>query len=235
MKFSSLPIKTIRIFGIVSFLFLCTRAIAKDDVEVAEAPKLVALQKRFYPFINHGLTFQAGFLPLDAFNKSVVVGASYSYYLSEFTTWEVANFNYAFNVATDLKRELELLNLGISGANKPYLDYVNYYLTTNILYTPFYTKNLLFNRSLLHGETSFLAGAGAAKFEFAGFHPLVSAGMIIKFFMGQRTSLKFDFRENVYFDSSGINGLLSLIIGLEYKFGEGPDTPKVVEKVDEVL
>lgn len=210
-----------------------TTAGAADDLY--EVPRLVALQNRAYPSINHGFTFGLGYLPADAFNKAFLAGASYTYNFSDFTAWEVVNFNYAMNIETDIKKDLAAIAIGVTGQNKPWLDYVNYLVSTSLIYTPFYSKNLLFNSAIVHSETSFLLGAGGAKFEFAGMKPIVTGGLIWKFFLGERTSLKFDFREHVYFDATGANGIFSMIIGLGYQMGSLPEKPKTPEGGDEIL
>lgn len=192
----------------------------KDAPDVYDIPKSVAVQNRAYTNGSSGLTFQMGYLPLDAFNKSFVVGAAYTYNLSDYTSWEVFNFNNAFNVETDLKTQLLGLNLGVQGNTTSWLDYVNWYVTTGLLYTPFYNKSLMFNKTVLHNEFTFVLDAGTAKFEFyKGYRPVFGGGLILRYFLGQKTSLKFDFREQIYFGDTATNGMLSLIIGFQYQMG----------------
>ena len=218
----------------LTLAFVPISALYADD-DIYDVPKISTLQKRFYPFVSNGATFELGFLPIDAFNKSLVVGLSYTYYLSEFTAWEIVNANFASNMPTDLRNDLQGIKPDLTGANRPYLDYINYFATTNLIYTPLYSKYLLFNASLLHGETSFLLGGGAAGFRYSGVHPLVSGGLILKFFLSRQTSLKFDFRELVHFDKTGANGILSIVLGFEFRFGKGLDNKKIQVSEDEIL
>lgn len=205
------------------------------EEDIYDIPKITTLQKRYYPMATHGATLQLGMLPVDAFNKSIIIGGNYTYFLSEFTSWEVVNALYAINMETDLRKDLAVVKPDINGNNKAYLDYVNYFITSNIVYTPLYSKNLLFNASIVHSETSFLLGGGMASFQFAGIQPMVSGGLILKFFLGQKTTLKFDFRQHVYFGKAGANGFLSMIGGLEFRFGKEYVPEKKAETLDEIL
>lgn len=191
---------------------------AKD---VYDLPKLVALQNRTY-FINKSLTFNVGYLPIDAFNKGFIIGGSYSYYFTDFAAWEIVNANYSFNIETDIKHQLEGLRIGVTGQNTPWLDYVDWYATSNLVYTPLYNKSLLFNKSVVYSETSFVVGGGGAKFEFAGMRPIVGGGVMFQFFLNKTSSLKFDFRDYLYFNSTGANGILSLTVGYAMQLGDAP-------------
>ena len=112
----------------------------------------MAVQNRPY-YSLHDLTFSAGWLPSDAFNKGITFGASYTYFFKDYLAWEILNLNYSVNSETSLKQEMENLNIditneGFGGA----LDYMVAYATTNFIYTPFYNKSLLFNDKIVHGN-----------------------------------------------------------------------------------
>ena len=77
----------------------------QEAKDLYELPKLVAVQNRQY-YLNREFTTHLGYLPMDSFNKSIVLGASYTHYLSDFIGWEIANFNYCFNQDTGLKKQL---------------------------------------------------------------------------------------------------------------------------------
>ncbi|MBX9769432.1 MAG: outer membrane beta-barrel domain-containing protein [Bdellovibrionales bacterium] len=193
----------------------------KDETpDIYSIPKVVAVQNRTYPFIQNGLSFQVGYAPLDAFNKSLLLGVSYTYSLSEFTSWEVVNFVNCFNVETNLKSQLfSIANLETLGANTAFLDYANWLVTTGFIYTPFYNKSLLFNRSIVHSEFSFVLDAGTIRFQFAGNRPTFGGGLIMRFFLSPTSSLKFDFRNHLYFNDDGMGNILGLIVGYHWQFG----------------
>jgi outer membrane beta-barrel protein len=189
--------------------------------DIYTIPKLVAVQNRNYN-VNQNLSVLLGYLPTDAFTKGVTAGAAYTYYFSDFTAWEILNANYVFNIDTGLKRDL-VTYFSAQPDNQRVLDFPEYYGTTNLMYTPLYNKNLLFNKSIVYGENSFVIGAGMAKFRIAGFLPLVGGGIIFKYFVSKSSSLKLDIREWVYNDSErGTNTILDLKLGFDILLGDTP-------------
>jgi outer membrane beta-barrel protein len=196
-----------------------------------DIPKLTAVQNRPY-YLNEDVSFELGFLPSDAFNKGYSFGASYTHYFSEYLGWEVVNANYVFNAPTGLKNDLlnnfsaQVQNVGFNGI----LDYITYYATTNLVYTPLYTKSLLFNRTLVRGETSFVAGVGGANFAASGIKALVSLGFYLRFFTSASQSIKLDFRDNVYFEQ-GLGAVNAFSLGFAYsiQLGGAPVAPTHIE------
>jgi outer membrane beta-barrel protein len=202
--------------------------------EVYDLPQLVAVQGRPY-YLSHGLTANIGYLPSDAFNKGYTVGGSYTYYFSDFVGWEVVHANYSINQETKLKRNLkkdfnaEVEAVGFGGV----LDYIDYYATSNVVYTPLYNKSLLFNKTVVRGETSGLIGGGAAHFNSTGWKPMVTVGLMLRFFASARTSYVLDVRENVYFDKdTGANGMISMMVGFSYQLGAAPDTDTSIHPIE---
>ena len=164
-----------------SLLFVrVNETLAKPSSHLYDVPKIYAVENRRYQ-TNKELTMHVGYLPSDAFNKGYLIGGSYTHFFNSYLGWEVVNLNYSFNQATHLKKDLmdccalEVQNVGFNGA----LDYIQWYGLSNLVYTPFYTKYLLFNRKVIHGEFSLVGGYGAAHFAhtgtkgmFSGFNPI---------------------------------------------------------------
>ncbi len=227
----------LRIFlklSILGFIFSSSAFSATPQI-FYDLPKVAAVQNRSY-YLNHEFALQLGTLPSDAFNKGYLLGGVYTYYFSEYLGWEVANANYSVNAETSLKRDLvdnfgaQVQSQGFGGV----LDYITYFVTTNLVYTPFYTKSLLFNRSVIHGELSFIAGAGAANFKNTGIKPLVSLGVGLRFFTSPSHSIKLDLRNNVYFESSlGAVNALSITAGYAWQLGKPPLKPLQIEGENE--
>ncbi len=189
-----------------------------------DLPKVVAVQNRSY-YVNKDLTFQLGFLPSDPFNKGVTFGVGYTHYFKDYLAWEVANVNYNMNRETGLKRDVNNLNIDIQnkGGLSGQLDYMNYYLATNLVYTPIYAKNLLFNSKVIHGEISLTLGGGVTKLQKTGVRPLVMAGGYFRFFTQPDRSWKFDFRNNIYFSqAAGAINAWSFGIGYSIQLGDRP-------------
>ncbi len=221
--------------GLLFACFLPAFAGADTPQVFYDIPKLTAVQNRPY-YLNEDLSIEVGFLPSDAFNKGYSFGAAYTHYFSEYLGWEVVNANYVFNAPTSLKNDLlnnfdaQVQNVGFNGV----LDYITYYVTSNLVYTPLYTKSLLFNRTLVRGETSFVAGAGGANFAASGIKALVSLGFYLRFFTSTSQSIKLDFRDNVYFEQGlGAVNAFSIGIGYSIQLGGPPLESPHVEKENE--
>jgi outer membrane beta-barrel protein len=231
-------IREIGIFILVTFATLgnawIKTASAAPPAAFYDLPKVVAVQNRTY-FLNHDLTAQLGWLPSDAFNKGYTVGLSYTTFFSDYLGWEVVNANYSFNSETNLKKDL-LNNFGAAVENVGFdgvLDFVTYYFTTNIVYTPLYTKSLLFNKHITRGEVSFVFGAGGANFDASGIRTLINAGLYLRFFTKADTSWKFDFRDFLYFEKSlGAVNSMSLMVGYSMQLGKPPVRPLSSEEID---
>ena len=207
---------------------------ADPPSEFYELPKVVAVQNRSY-YLNQDLTVQAGWLPSDAFNKGYTLGLSYTTFFSDYLGWEVVNANYSFNSETNLKRDL-LNNFGAAVENVGFdgiLDFVTYYITTNIVYTPLYTKSLLFNKHITRGEVSFVFGLGGANFDTSGLRTLITAGLYLRFFTKPDTSWKFDFRNNLYFEKSlGAVNTISLMVAYSMQLGSPPPNLSSSEEIE---
>lgn len=203
----------------------CQIGNAQEQNDIYTVPKLVAVQNRSYN-VNQNLSILLGYLPDDSFTKGYTAGLAYTYYFSDFTAWEIFNANYVFKKDTGLKQDL-IDNYGAMPESDRLLDFPIWYATTGFVYTPLYNKNLLFNKSVVYGENSFVIGAGALNLKLAGMLPTVGGGIIFKFFIGQSTSLKLDIREWVYQDPErGVDGILDMKLGLDWQLG---DTPRDTE------
>ncbi|HMN67306.1 MAG TPA: outer membrane beta-barrel domain-containing protein [Bdellovibrionales bacterium] len=208
----------------LSSLILCALLLpqftfAADEDEFGDAydiPQVVALEKRLYS-VNYELTPQMGFYPLDSFNKSLVFGLSLTNFSDSYRGWEIFNVQYAMNIETDLKDQL-ISNFNVRPTG--ILDYIEWTAFTSYVYTPFYSKNLAFNSKVVHGDLSLVGGPGLVSFHsgdraFAG-----GGGFIMRFFLNQRYSAKFDARTYYHMgENKNTNFLLMLNLGLSIQMG----------------
>lgn len=196
----------------------------KTPAELFELPKVVAVANKPY-YTKHDLTFDAGWMPFDAFNKGFTLGVSYAYYFKDYLAWEIVDFNYVINSETALKKQME--NSGIDLESEGFdgiLDYMNMYFTTGVVYTPFYNKSLMFNETVIHGDTSLIAGAGLANFNSSGSRFMVMGGLSLRFFTQPNRSWKFDFRNNVYFEKTlGPVYTMLVSVGYSMELGDPPE------------
>jgi outer membrane beta-barrel protein len=191
-------------------------AYGDDPNKISKTPQVIAVQTRTTPLVDE-VTAALGYLPLDSFNRYISYGASYTHYYNGFEAWEVLNINKAINYDTGLNTYLQTSFLVSS---YPF-DTLDYSVTTSFVYTPLFNKSLWMESDIVKGETALVIGGGMAKFD-SGFVNEVDAGIIFRFFLGQKTSLKIDTRYHFYF-SPNVNNNLQISAGLSFSFG-GPST-----------
>lgn len=208
--------KLIFIIQLICLTFSLDYANAKKaPANFYDLPKVVAVANRPY-YTKHDLTFDAGWLPFDAFNKGFSIGVDYTYYFKDYLAWEVVDFNYVISSPTGLKSQLENSGIDLVGENLDgVLDYMNMYVTTGVVYTPFYNKSLAFNETVVHGNTSLIAGVGLANFDATGAKFMVTAGVSLRFFTQANRSWKFNFRNNVHFEDA-IGAVYTMQLGVGY-------------------
>ncbi|MBK7962863.1 MAG: hypothetical protein IPK04_17720 [Bdellovibrionales bacterium] len=100
------------------------------------------------------------------------------------------------------------------------LDSIKYHVATHVVYTPIYSKNLLFNNEVMHGEWSFVGGAGMVGYTSGDTAPMYGGGLIGRFFKSNIVSYKFDARiyaQTAQNKSSDL--LLMLNIGMSFEIG----------------
>jgi outer membrane beta-barrel protein len=197
--------------------------------DIFAVPKTYAVQNRKYVLGNQ-LTGELGYMPMDSFTKGVVLGASYTTYFTDFTGWEMINANYIIGIDTGLKNQL-LNEFGADPGLIP--DFPQWMVTSNIIYTPIYNKNLLFNKNIVWGDISFVAGGGVADYKRNKIKPLVDCGAVLRFFVSELSSVKVDFRENLPFLSEGIKPFLMIGVAYTYQLGASHKKPGEVDDLDQ--
>jgi outer membrane beta-barrel protein len=175
---------------LITSLLLSSLAMGSPKDDPYELPTVVAVEhKKFEP--RHDITAWAGIMPLDAFYKALEGGASYTYGWKGYLRWEVLNGQLTTTQDTGLKKDLiddfDVQPTGI-------LDSVKYHLTTNLVYTPIYSKNLFFNQKIFRGELSFVGGGGLVGFNSGDTAPMIGGGVVLRYFWSEQTSFKFDSR-----------------------------------------
>ncbi len=200
------------ISAIICIIFLSTSVLA----DIYDVPRVGTVQNRQHDY-NSEFTLQGGYLPMDPYTKYLAYGGSYTYFFSDFTAWEIVNGSVANPLVSGLRTDLEE-NYTTPTTKK--FDVLKSHITSNLSFTPLYTKNLLFNSSLVHSEVSFVAGGGMAQFS-TGSVGLIDVGIILRYFISNSFAIKFDFRNYVYLSS--IRNNLALVTGIAYIFGSKND------------
>lgn len=195
---------------------------AQDNTDVFSVPKAYAVQNRKYTLGNQ-VTAYLGYMPMDSFTKGYQLGGVYTTYFTDFTGWEVVNGTWIMDKDTGLKSDILDISGGMAAADK-IPDFPEWILTSNFVFTPIYSKNLFFNKSIIWGDLSFLAGGGVASYKRDEIRPIANVGAIIKFFMSEQTSFRVELREYVGFLSSGIEPFMAIKVGFTYQFGSKKTT-----------
>ena len=203
-------------------LFIFTMAITSTVwADIYDVPRVNIIEHKKY-YLHDELAIQLSYLPLDPYVKYFSAGLAYTHFFSEFTGWEVINGQYAMNFPAGLQNNL--LSDFSTGCKDPTKCVVasdfptlTYFATSNIVFTPLYTKNLFFNSSLVYSQVSFVAGGGIAGFTDA-MKSCIDLGVVLRYFLSPSSSLKFDFRDYVFLNQDQKN---NLTITAAYTFNLG--------------
>jgi outer membrane beta-barrel protein len=197
------------LFVVPTLLLLPALARAED-----EAPTY-AIQNREFRAM-HEIDLSIGILPLNAFEKGLTVGGSYTFHFTDFWGWEIADFNYSFNLDTDLKTQL-LQNFSVQPTQ---ISSLNYMLSSNLVLKPLYGKFAWANHSVVHAELSALLGPAVARYINPGaFRPGLDIGIYIRLYLARNLSVRFDVREYLFANFPAIANELDLMLSLAISFG----------------
>lgn len=205
-------------FLLSTLLLLSSSVFAQNtkNVDAYDLPQVVAVENRMYQ-PKSDVTLNVGLLPLDAFYKALTVGLSYNRDIGDSWSWGVINGQAAFTTDTGLKRDL-IDNF--AAQPQGILDYIRYYVTTDLIYTPIYGKNLLFNQSVMRTEMSLIGSAGAVNFNSGDMVPMVGFGGQIRFFSSETFSYKLDTRAYYHMAAGKSSNFV-----LNISFGASFDNP----------
>jgi outer membrane beta-barrel protein len=192
-----------------------------DELGTREQGQLEILQNRKYNLLNE-FFLQVGGLPADAYNKGVTLGAGYAIHFSQFVAWEVADFQYSFNVDSGLKKKLQRV-VDLYGLGRPQLPEINWFISSHLVLKPIYGKQAIFNRQVIHMEAFLLAGPAIINRSVPGteFDLGANVGAGLRFWMTQTTSFRIDIQELLFFGTKthSFDSALHLHAGLAWAFG----------------
>ena len=203
-------------------LALCTLTLAgaspalADDELDEEQVATYAVQSRLFR-LGGELNVAAGVLPINAFDKGLTVGGSFTYHFSNAWAWEVINGAYVYKqLDTGLKTEL-LDNFQVQPTKIAAIDLM---LSSSLVLKPFYGKLALFNRRVVHAEFSIPVGITLGRYTNPlSYLPGPNIGVIFRVFMSTHTSVRLDVRENVLFNHWATRNELHVSLGLAFAWG----------------
>ena len=165
------------------------------------------IQKRKYQ-IGHEFRLAMGYLPMDAFYKGTTFDFGYSHHFNDFFSWEIVRGLYSWNHDTDLRQRL---NEEFDVDNDPY-EKTQYMIFTNFRVTPFYGKQAIVNRFIVHQELYFFGGPGGVGWVLrqngrsdvpTSFRPAVNVGAGFRWFVSRMVSVRLEAMENFYQKADG--------------------------------
>ncbi|MHB8879045.1 MAG: outer membrane beta-barrel domain-containing protein [Myxococcaceae bacterium] len=195
------------------FLLLVAPALASAQAEELENPGTVsAVQERAYR-MNHELTLGVGAAPLDAFYKSYYGQIAYVFHFSDSFAWQVGRGAYTYNMNTGLREQLER-DFGVLPTA---FDEIQYFVGSDLLWSPLYGKMALLNTSVLHFEDYLILGVTAFKFT-NHFRPAVNLGVGVRLFHSKYVSYRLDFTNNFVISEKPFN-VITLQLQAAVNFG----------------
>ncbi len=184
------------LFAAVALILLLAPSPARAQLEFAgDSPRVFSIQGRPYR-LGHEFQMGLGVLPLDAFYVGAVIGASYTYHISDFWSWEIASGNYSLNFDSGLSgRLLEQFSVEpVRGGG----DHIKVFGTTALVVKPLFGKLAIFNRDTVYSETFFVAGVGPM-LKGETWKPTVALGGGMRFWLSQSLSVRLDIRDQLVF------------------------------------
>lgn len=203
--------------GLLTLTFAsASPAFADDDLD-EEQVATYAVQSRLFR-LGGELNVAAGILPINAFNKGLTVGGSFTYHFSNALAWEIINANYVYKqLDTGLKTEL-LDNFEVQPTEIAAIDLL---MSSSLVLKPFYGKLAVFNRRVIHMELSIPAGITMGRYTNPQKYLVgPNVGLIARVFLSTHTALRIDVRENVLINSNwNTRNELHVSLGLSFAWG----------------
>lgn len=199
---------------------LLVPGLSNAQVEELENPgSVAAIQDRAYR-MQHELGLSVGVLPLDAFTKGLYAQVGYTVHFTDTFAWTVGRGAYSYAVNTGLRDQLQR-DFGVSPSNADF-DAVQFFVGSDIMWSPLYGKVSVLNRSVLHGELFLLLGGTLFKFTQT-FRPGVNLGGGVRLFASQWVSFRLDVTDNIVLpigaSAKSIMNVMTLTLTLAINFG----------------
>lgn len=201
----------------ICFILLAS-GIAGAQAEDLENPGSVsAVQQRSFKMV-HELDLSVGLLPADAFYVGIYAQVGYTAHFSESIAWQIGRAAYNYSARTGLRDSLERTYNVIPTV----VEEVQFFIGSDLIWTPFYGKLVVMNNWVLHGELFVIAGATLFKFTNA-FRPAANLGLGARVVFTPNLSVRLDFTDNVVIPvgggSTSFTNVLATTLSLAINFG----------------
>ena len=184
------------------------------DFDADDTGDVAAIQNRTY-HMGQELEAAISVLPYDAFYKGIAGEVAYTFHFTDGFAWEAVRFGYATDFDTNLKTQL--LNLGVAPTT---FEEVQLFVSSDVVWTPFYLKAAAFNHYVLYGELYGLLGGGAFETTQA-WRPAPNIGLGGRLFLNRYWSLRLEVSgvENSSLIESSLPSIVDINLGLSLNFG----------------
>lgn len=199
-------------------LLVSVAAVARAQVGDLENPGSVsAVQERPFRMV-HELDLSFGVLPTDAFYVGLYGQVGYTAHFSDTLAWQIGRAGVAYAAKTGLRKELETKYSVLPTASEE----VQFFLGSDLIWTPLHLKFAVLNRWVLHGEVFGILGATVFKFTNT-FRPAVNVGLGARVVLTQNVSVRLDVTDNVVIPVGGgatsILNIMATTLSLAINFG----------------
>lgn len=199
-------------------LLISAAGAAQAQVGDLENPGSVsAIQERPFRMV-HELDLSFGVLPADAFYVGLYGQVGYTAHFSDTIAWQIGRAAYNYAARTGLRKELETKYNVLPTTSEE----VQFFLGSDLIWTPLHLKFALLNRLVLHGEVFFIVGATVFKFTNT-FRPAVNLGIGARVVLTQNVSLRLDVSDNVVIPVGGgatsVLNIMATTLSLAVNFG----------------
>ncbi|MBK7860956.1 MAG: outer membrane beta-barrel domain-containing protein [Archangiaceae bacterium] len=176
---------------VLTLALLATAAASAQTSELENPGAVAAIQDRAYRMSTE-FDIAVGVLPLDAFTKQIYGQVAFVYHFTDLFAWQVGRGAYGYNWSTGLKGELEKTY----GVLPTTIDVVQFFVGSDLMFTPFYGKTAILNKAVIYAEAYLLLGATVFKYTNA-FRPAVNVGGGVRVFQNKYVSYRLEVTDNV--------------------------------------
>ena len=176
---------------LLALVLLASTAALAQTSELENPGTVSAIQDRTYRMASE-FDLAVGFLPLDAFTKQVYGQVSFVYHFTDQFAWQVGRGAYGYNWSTGLKGQLEK-DYGVLPTT---IDVVQFFVGSDLMFTPFYGKTAVLNKAVIYAEAYVLLGVTVFKYTNA-FRPAANVGGGVRVFQNKWVSYRLEVTDNV--------------------------------------
>jgi len=188
--------------------------LALAQLQQLENPGTVsAVQARPYR-MQHEFDLSVGVLPLDAFYKGLFAQVGYTYHWTDTFAWQVGRGAYSYAARTGLREQLER----VYNVLPTTVDEVQFFIGSDLMWTPLYGKMAVLNRTVWHGEGYLLVGGTLFRFTNT-FRPAVNLGGGVRLFVSRYASFRLEFTDNVVLPTGGGSTSVKQVVAVSLLLG----------------